>query len=166
MSLALLGGEVAKDQKSRVRVFFGEIEGNNETIRDGLRSIASAVNRTFQPTTSIIKVVTTKGDLNDQELLEHIEKQNAKESADDGQEPTALDTDLTKPAKSGGRRPRKPPSYSLVKELNLRPDGKPSLRDFFAEKQPPSQQEELTVILYYLCKILETPQATPRGLVK
>lgn len=36
-----------KDDKAKVRVFFGEIEGDNATIRDGLRSIAEAVNKTW-----------------------------------------------------------------------------------------------------------------------
>lgn len=37
------GEKMKKDDKARVRVFFGEIEGDNESIRDGLRSIAQAL---------------------------------------------------------------------------------------------------------------------------
>lgn len=47
---------MAKDNsKARVRVFFGEIEGDNETIRDGLRSIAAAVNKTFQSGPAVVR---------------------------------------------------------------------------------------------------------------
>ena len=48
-----------KESRARVRVFFGEIEGDNETIRDGLRSIAAAVNKTFQQENVIVKVLPT-----------------------------------------------------------------------------------------------------------
>lgn len=57
-----------KSDKARVRVFFGEIEGDDVTIRDGLRSIAEAVNRTFQPDTRIVKVITAGGNADPQQL--------------------------------------------------------------------------------------------------
>ena len=61
-----------KDDKARVRVFFGEIEGDNESLRDGLRSIAQAVNRTFQSDTRIVKVLTVGG-VSDQKLTDELE---------------------------------------------------------------------------------------------
>ena len=45
-------------------------------------------------------------------------------------------------------------SYAFVKDLNFRPAGKPTLRDFFARKAPQGRQEQLVVILYYLSKEL------------
>lgn len=45
---------------------------------------------------------------------------------------------------------------SLVSDLNLRPKGKESLRDFLAQKSPKDNQEILAVIVYYLQKVLTT----------
>lgn len=41
-------------------------------------------------------------------------------------------------------------SYSIVSDLNLRPEGKQSLRDFFAVKKPDTAMELNTVFVYYL----------------
>jgi hypothetical protein len=57
-----------------------------------------------------------------------------------------------------GKKPsrvRKPISYSFVKDINWHPNTKQSLREFFAAKRPTTQQEEATIILYYLTKMLE-----------
>lgn len=49
---------------------------------------------------------------------------------------------------------RKPPTYQFVKDLDLRPQGKQSLREFFAEKKASDQQKQFAVILYYLTDVL------------
>jgi len=143
-----------KDDKARVRVFFGEIEGDNESIRDGLRSIAQAVNRTFQPDTRIVKVLSVGGDL-DQKLSDDIEQQiiEADLTDSDGSE-GSVDAAAEK-QKPKGSRSRRQLTYSFVKDLNLRPEGKPSLRDFYTEKKPTDQQQVLTVVVYYLHRIVE-----------
>jgi hypothetical protein len=48
-----------ESSKARIRVFFGEIEGDNETVQEGLRSIASAVQKTFQMST-LVKVLPAR----------------------------------------------------------------------------------------------------------
>ena len=63
---------MAKENKARVRVFFGEIEGDNETIREGLQSIAAAVSKTFNSNPSIVKVLALKAEINDEELVERL----------------------------------------------------------------------------------------------
>lgn len=52
-------------------------------------------------------------------------------------------------------------SYSVDRNLNLRPgNGTPSFRDFCEQKQPRSAQEFNAVAVYYLKKILEMEIAT------
>jgi hypothetical protein len=58
------------------------------------------------------------------------------------------------PIKPDSPKPGKKPTYKTVADLNLKPDKGPSLREFFNEKKPESQQEQFVVILFYLTKIL------------
>jgi len=139
-----------KESKGRLRVFFADFEGNDDTIQEGLRSIAQAVNRTFEARTKIVKVLPGHAPDADAALLE-----------DSGEE---LEEDLQQEEVGTGsdlRATRKPPTMTLVKELNLRPDGKQSLREFFAEKKPGKQPEMIAVFVYYLAKILDLSEITP-----
>ena len=45
--------------------------------------------------------------------------------------------------------------HSIVKELDLNPSGKKSLKDFIEEKKPKNDPEKCTVCIYYLKKILD-----------
>jgi hypothetical protein len=65
------------------------------------------------------------------------------------------DADSSEKQKSKSTRPRKLPAYSFVKNLNLRPEGKASLRTFYEEKKPTDNQQLLTVVVYYLYRTLE-----------
>ena len=47
-----------------------------------------------------------------------------------------------------------------IKDLNLRPKGKQSARDFVAEKTPTNQKQKGVVALYYLLSILELDKAS------
>ncbi len=148
-----------ENNKARVRVFFGEIDGDNETIRDGLRSIVAAVRETFRTGQPIVRVLSVEKEMSEEQLVEHVEKQLAEEpQLNSTQEIIA--PSASKITTSPGKKKGKAPSLSFVKELNLRPDNKQSLREFYNLKSPKSQQECITVALYYLHRILETPQIT------
>ena len=124
--------------KGRLRVFFAEFEGDDETIQEGLRAISSAVNKTFQPRVVNIPIPSQNGE---QELLEQSDFSDELPDDED-----VIDV----PESSRPQQKRKPPTMSLVKDLNLRPTGKKSLRDFYAEKSPSSQQKQIAVFVYYL----------------
>lgn len=148
-----------KQGKARVRVFFGEIEGDNETVRDALRSIASAVNKTFQPEHTVIKTLTIGSDGNQKESINSAEQDytDIDISVEDDSSESSHESPPKSPIRSKSRS-KKAPSYSLVKEMNLRPDNAESLRDFYNTKKPSEQQQKVTVILYYLHRILEVEQ--------
>jgi len=46
-------------------------------------------------------------------------------------------------------------SYSIIKDLILKPKSKKSFRDFASEKKPANHKEKCVVCIYYLIKILE-----------
>lgn len=52
------------------------------------------------------------------------------------------------------KKGKKGSSPKVVPDLNLRPQGKKSLKDFVADKQPKDNQERFAVIVYYLQKQL------------
>jgi hypothetical protein len=149
-----------KDDKARVRVFFGEIEGDNETIRDGLRSIAEAVNKTFQQETRVVKVIAAGGNLDQKQLTTELENQILE--AELAEEETQNDSSEPINGRQRGKvtSKKKFPSYSFVKDLNLYPDGKQNLRQFYMEKNPSDQQQVLTVVIYYLYRVLEIDKVT------
>lgn len=123
--------------------FFAELEGDSETIQEGLQAISIAVNKTFQSTPKTASILsasessngeddTLEGDFEDnEEVLNGSANSKSKQSS------------------------YKPPTMKLVKDLNFRPEGKVSWRDFYAEKKPSSQGEIITAVVYYLKRILE-----------
>lgn len=45
-------------------------------------------------------------------------------------------------------------SWSRTKDINFRPEGRPSLRDFAAQKSPASNNERNVIAVYYLAEVL------------
>jgi hypothetical protein len=81
----LRGYAMAKDSnKARVRVFFGEIEGDNESIREGLRSIAATLNKAFQTAPTIVQVLSAEKETNEKQLVEYVEEQLAEQPQTNG----------------------------------------------------------------------------------
>ena len=140
-----------KQGGGRLRVFFADFEGDDETIQEGLRAIGMAVNKTFQspvvyrtlppPSTATVKELPTE-----EPVLE------------EGEE------GVFDPTQNSGRpqprAKRKPPVMSIVKDLDLHPQGKQSLRDFYAAKAPKTQLEQIAVAVYYLERVLEQVRVT------
>ncbi|HEY9628717.1 MAG TPA: hypothetical protein V6C84_15565 [Coleofasciculaceae cyanobacterium] len=138
--------------RGRIRVFFAEVEGDDETIQEGLQAINVAANKIFQSApTKIIKVLPASAtSSNEDEFLE--------EDEDEDEAPTLPSVATnSKPKKSS----YKPPIMSIVKDLNLRPEGELSFRDFYAQKKPNTQEQAVTVAVYYLKRVLELDKVTP-----
>jgi hypothetical protein len=153
---------MAKDSsKSRVRIFYADVEAGDESTERVLHSLATAFARAMQQphqrqvvralpvaSGSGTKQPSGQGNLFDDagQPEEELEEVDFIDEA-----PLEERTQKKPPMK------RKQPTYAIVKDLNLQPEGKSSLRDFFVNKQPGDQQEQFAVILYYLCNIIEVP---------
>jgi hypothetical protein len=70
-----------------------------------------------------------------------------------GTEESGLPAPSNSPA-SAKRRSSKKKSSARHVDINFRPDGKPSLVDFVAEKAPGSVAEKSTLAIYYVAEIL------------
>ncbi|MDO4967216.1 MAG: hypothetical protein Q4E70_00390 [Candidatus Saccharibacteria bacterium] len=58
------------------------------------------------------------------------------------------------------KRTRKKETFAVVKNLNLRPEGKDSLADFYSKKHPSSAMDKTTIFVYYLSEVLEEKSIT------
>ncbi|MBE9169932.1 hypothetical protein IQ238_21220 [Pleurocapsales cyanobacterium LEGE 06147] len=140
--------------RGRIRVFFAEVEGDDATIQEGLQAINVAANKIFQSSpTKIVKVLPASAiPLDEDKLLEELDSED-----EDGELTTSSVSTNSKLKKSS----YKPPIMSIMKDLNLRPEGKLSFRDFYAQKKPTTQEQAITVAVYYLKRVLELDKVTP-----
>jgi hypothetical protein len=133
-----------KNSKGRVRVFFAEIEGDDETIQDGLKAMAVAVGKTFQPKT-IVKQIALEADPDEDE-----------DELDDELE---LDDDVIDATSTRKREKKKSavkaPKFILLGDLDLKPEGKVNLTDWMASLNASKQYEQVTACVYYLRKTLQ-----------
>lgn len=64
--------------------------------------------------------------------------------------------------KSNGKAPSKSKeTVSLIKDLDLRPKGKTSFKDFYGEKRPSSAMDFNTVAIYYLKEVCQIDSVNP-----
>lgn len=61
---------------------------------------------------------------------------------------------------NGKKKPSRPSSFSIVKDLDLRPNDKKPLKEFYDEKAPSTNIETNTVFVYYLEKLLNIKNIT------
>lgn len=138
--------------RGRIRVFFAEVEGDDETIQEGLQAINVAANKIFQSApTKIIQVLPASSTpIDEDKFLEEFDENE--------------EEDLPSPNVTTNLKPKqnsyKPPTMTIVKDLNLRPEGKTSWRDFHSQKKPSNQGEIITAAVYYLRLILEMDKVT------
>ncbi|MDZ8235821.1 MAG: hypothetical protein RMZ69_01360 [Nostoc sp. ChiQUE01a] len=58
-----------KGGRGRIRVFFAEVEGDDETIQEGLQAINVAANKIFQSPPKTIKVLSASAVPTDEDEL-------------------------------------------------------------------------------------------------
>lgn len=143
--------------KSKVKFLYAEFEGSDasietlaQTFAKALQPPARVIMRTLPPPAAGDAPAKDGKDA-EAGLFTEVDGQIIEEAdvAEDGGAPS-VDRTPKKP-----RSPRKRPSYEIVKDLDLRPLGKQTLREFFLEKKPSDQQEQVTAIVYYLNRVLE-----------
>ena len=145
---------MAKSDKGRVRVFFAEFDGTDETLQEGMKALTAAVQRTFQAPQREIKFVSLPSGTSPEDVEEFIE--DDAEEQDNGE---LFGQEVRKPASKS--KPRKSPSYKFVPDLNLRPQGKESLKEFVSCRTLDDNQELTVAFVYYLQKVIGVEKVTP-----
>jgi hypothetical protein len=134
---------------SEMAVVVFRLKGTDQTVQDGIKTISQAIHSMLKPSApaQLRGVVQTPPADNDLDVESEIITNIDEESVDGEASPS-------EPQKKNSRV-RKAATYTFVKDLNLRPDGKETLRDFYAAKGAANLQEQVTVIVYYLTRVLE-----------
>jgi hypothetical protein len=135
------------EDKAKVRVLFAEIEGNNETVQEALRTMISAMSRP-------VRIVHVKANGETPTLTQ---QDVESDSVDEVLDRDSFSEESSQSETNGGRKPRgsgpktdRNAGIALVHDLDFRPQGHPALREFFAEKDSGNDMENILVVLFYM----------------
>jgi len=132
--------------KAKVRVFFAEVEGNNESVQEALKTMVSAMNRS-------VRVSHQKSNGATATLLPQADIDEVAEAIDEEEEAEALDeltTSNVRKPRGTGKKVDRNAGLSLVPDLNFRLEGKQSLREFVKKKNPKNDLEATLAMVYYM----------------
>jgi hypothetical protein len=149
--------------KAKVRVLFAEVEGNNESVQEALKSMVSAMSRP----TRVISEQSTNGKA--AVLLQQDSVDAVEEAVDQAEEVETPDEGATP---VGARRPRgtgkkvdRNAGLNLVPNLNFRPNGKQSFKEFIDEKEPKTDLETVLATVYYMQRVMALTKIGPSHVV-
>lgn len=144
--------------QAKVRVFFAEVEGNNESVQEALKTMLSAMNRSARV------ISEQKANGNNAVLLQQPDVEEVEEAVDEAEE-EALHEESTPPnsrkPRGTGRKIDHNAGLHLVPDLDFRPNGKQALKAFVEEKNPKNDIEITLVTLYYMQHIMALSRIGP-----
>jgi len=137
--------------KVKIRVIEFEIEGNDTTMQESLKSITAALNRGMtsqQPAARQVRYVPAPS--------------AADEDADQVEDSVEADAEVEDaPVSAAPRRAPVAKKVPTPKLLDIRfQDGTPSLKEFMAEKKPTNELQRYLVIAYWFKHSLQTNDLT------
>jgi hypothetical protein len=151
---------ISGTDKAKVRVFFAEVEGNNESVQEALKTMLSAMSRP-------VRVISEqKANGNAAVLLQHGDVEAVEEAIDqvDGvetaEEQSAPPPNARKPRGTGKKVDRNA-GLKLVPDLDFRPNGEQALKDFLDEKKPKKDLELALATVYYMQHVTELAKIGP-----
>jgi hypothetical protein len=153
--------------KAKVRVFFAEVEGNNESVQDALKTMLAAMNRPSQPVRVISEQrVNGKAAL----LASQAEVEDVEETADEIEEAEVSEEEEVAPPTA--RKPRgtrklvdRNAGLSLVANLDFMPDGQQTLKQFLEEKKPKTDMETTLAMVFYMQHVMALSKIGPAHVV-
>jgi hypothetical protein len=146
--------------KAKVRVFYAEVEGNNESVQEALKTMLSAMSRPVRA------ISEQKVNGNAPVLLQHGDIDVAEEAIDQVEEVETSDGESAPPpnarkTRGTGKKVYRNAGLKLVPDLDFRPDGKQALKEFVAEKSPKKDLEAALALVYYMQHVMELPKIGP-----
>lgn len=144
---------------AKVRVFFAEVEGNNESVQEALKTMVSAMNRPVRGT------LTQQANGKATPLLQTTAPEDIGRTDDElDEEQVAGEESGTAPVRrprgSGKNRDRNA-GVTLVPNLDFRPAGNATLKKFVEEKSPKNDLEAALVTVYYMQHMMGLPKIGP-----
>ena len=141
--------------KAKVRVFYAEVEGNNESVQEALKTML-AMSRPAR----VISEQRANGST--AVLLQHGDAQVVEEAIDQVEEVETPDEESAAPntrkARGSGRKTDRNAGLTLVPDLDFRPNGKQALKEFVDEKKPKNDLEAALATVYYMQQIMAWPR--------
>ncbi len=145
--------------KAKVRVFFAEVEGNNESVQEALKTMLSAMSRP-------VRVISEqKGNGNAAVLLQQADADVVEDAIDQVDEVEAPGEESAPPSvrkpRGSGKKVYRNAGLDLVPDLNFRPDGKQALKEFVDEKNPKNDLETALATVYYMQRFMGLAKLGP-----
>jgi hypothetical protein len=142
--------------KAKVRVFFAEVEGNDESVQEALKTMVSAMSRPVR----VISDHKINGRATT--LLEHDTEEVEDAISDEdvpaqGEDRAAL---IARKPRSTGKRDRNA-GLALVPDLNFRANGQQTLKEFVDQKSPKNDLETTLTVVYYMQHSMKLPKIGP-----
>ena len=123
-----------KAGRVKIRLVEFEVEGNDQSIQESLKSIAVALNR-GAPSSAARPIYIASGGGSDQEFEE--------DDLEEGDDESVIESTATRVA----RAPKKPPTPNIL-DINFT-DVSPTLKEFVAEKNPRQLLQKYLVVAYW-----------------
>jgi hypothetical protein len=141
--------------KAKVRVFFAEVDGNNDSIQEALRTMVSAMSRPVR----VISDQRTNG--KPVELLAADVEEIEEEIEQDAEVNSSEEEASARKARGTGKKIDRNAGLSLVPDLNFRPAGQKSLKEFIERKKPQSDVEIVMLVVHYMQHTMKLPKIGP-----
>lgn len=145
--------------KAKVRVFYTEVEGNNESVQEALKTMIAAMSRPVRVVTdgkSNGGAALLPQQTNVEDVVEVIDQEDEVDAVGEQTTPSSD----RKPRGSGKKIDRNA-SINLVLDLDFRPKDKQSLKEFLEEKKPESDIEYTLATVYYMQHLMELTKIGP-----
>lgn len=142
--------------KAKVRVFYAEVEGNNESVQEALKTMLAMSRRAIpEPKANgnaAVLLQQGNGEIVDDAIdhPEEVEQLGEKSAPPNARKPRGT-----------GKKVSRNAGLKLVPDLNFRPDGKQALKEFVVEKSPKKDLEATLALVYYMQHVMGLPKIGP-----
>src|SRR5271166_4993005 len=145
--------------KAKVRVFFAEVEGNNDSVQEALKTMLSAMSRP-------VRVISEqKANGNAAVLLQHADGEVVEDAIDQEEEVEALGEESAPPSarkpRGTGKKVYRNAGLDFVSDLNFGPEGKQALKEFVDEKNPKNDLETALAAVFYMQRFMDLAKIGP-----
>lgn len=134
--------------KAKVRILFAEVEGNNESVQEALRTMVSAMSRPVR----LMPEPRTNG--SSTLLLQNPDIEEVEEAIGEVEEGTKVveesESSTARKPRGSGKKSDRNAGLILVADLNFWPPEKQSLKQFVDEKAPKNDLECVLATVYYM----------------
>jgi hypothetical protein len=150
---------VSGADRAKVRVFFAEVEGNNESIQEALKTMVLAMSRPVR----LISEQNANG--NAAVLLQRAEVEAVEKAIDQVEDVEAVREESAPPnarkPRGTGKKVDRNAELNLVPDLNFRPSGKKALKEFVDEKSPKNHLEAALATVHYMQHVMGLTKIGP-----